>query len=344
MDGSANPSLPTSKNDASYMYQDPITKKVLEYPEGLKEIPKEISLSKLPWVSPGPFEKEKPHMVRPEPDKDDAIALKEDFSTHTPSVEVLKRRAKYRPHLWFNFIPRDQRFMILTTYGPESEGYDINSPKIGFEFFGCFETLEQVAEQIQCIRHYNTHAVFLNFHVVEVGNGKRVQLPPPNDGSTKTTHLNKMHHQIMSKYLNKQVQNAEMVENRVQDSIDQVNKQKELVKGYNQKMEEYAKTILGLDKDQIKKKREDAKKNLEQKLPLMDQEKAKVAYLANPTGDSVEKQTQLANLKSLTYDQVEDFIGNQQDLLNLPKNIRVVYTRYVKDGKDYLVRSLQVLE
>lgn len=61
------------------------------------------------------------------------------------------------------------------------------------------------------IRYYNPHAVFLSMHVLDVGTGKRVQLPPPNDGSLLTTHLNKEHQKIMSRHLKNEVENAEFV-------------------------------------------------------------------------------------------------------------------------------------
>lgn len=158
---------------AGYSYEDPVTKQTFYYPEGLKEMPKEISLSELPWEPVQPFRVEVVDR-KPEKDRDDELAMRADFSSHIPSVDTIKRRAKYRPNLWFNFIPRHQRFMLLMTYGPAEQGYDVDSDKVGFEFFGCFESLEEVADHIAMIRTHNPHGVFLHFHTLDVGMGKRI--------------------------------------------------------------------------------------------------------------------------------------------------------------------------
>lgn len=45
----------------------------------LKNIPQEISLSKLEWIDSEPYKRENPTMVKPEKDINDEIALKTDF-------------------------------------------------------------------------------------------------------------------------------------------------------------------------------------------------------------------------------------------------------------------------
>lgn len=72
------------------------------------------------------------------------------------------------------------------------------------------------------VLEHNPHAVFLSFHIIDVGTGKRVELPPLNDGSALTSHLNKEHAEIMTKYLNSQVEEVNDLENRVSDSIEEL--------------------------------------------------------------------------------------------------------------------------
>ncbi len=311
--------------------------------EKLDKIPEEISLSKVPWIAPDPYVKEN-YDRKPEKDIHDEMALRADFTSHTPSLDVIKRRAQYRPQLWFNCIPRDQRFMIITTYGPEEQGYDIDSEKIGFEFFGCFETYEQVAEQIRYIREFNPHAAFITLHTIDVGTGKRIDFPPPNDGSGKNFHLNKQHQQIMQNHLRKAVKDAEYVENRVDESIMDLKRRNQIVRDYNKKIQSHAKNILGLNRDELKKKREESKNHLFQNLQLLDKESASANLPTNPRDKNVVQQV-LGDVKSLTFDQVEDFITAQDNMMNLPVGYRTFYRRFTdENGKDYLVRAIQALE
>jgi hypothetical protein len=59
-------------------------------------------------------------------------------------------------------------------------------------------------------------------HIIDVGTGKRVEFPIPNDGSMHATHLNQEHAKIMSSHLRKEVEEAEYVENRMEESIKEV--------------------------------------------------------------------------------------------------------------------------
>jgi len=310
-----------------------LSQKIIMLEEEINDyIPQGLSLSKVAWVSPGEYRKEN-YNRKPESNIDDEMALKVDFTKSNPPSDVIRRRAKYRPHMWHNFIPKSQRFMIFTTYGPEEQGYDIDSPKIGFEFFGCFEDLEQVKHQILTIRKYNPHAVFLTFHTVDVGMGKRIEFPPPNDGSAQTFHLNTEHQTLMQKHLNKAIDSVEYVENRVENSIKDLKKRNEIVDQYNLKIQKHAKNLLGMNEDEIKAK--------------ILQSKSKIhGMLEDVKFDQSTIMDQLKqDMKSLTYDQVEDFISTQNDLMNLPKGYRIIYQRFLNnDGKEYLVRSIQYSE
>lgn len=302
-----------------------------------KKIPPEISLSEAEWVEPEPFKPENLNR-KPLTDRDEEIAIQADFSARIPSAEVVKQRAKYRPSLWFNLIPRNQRYMIFTTYGPDDR-FDIESQQIGFEFFGCFETLEEAAEQIRCIRSMNPHAVFLRFHTVDVGMGKRIDLPPPNDGSAKKFHLNRDHAAIMNRHLRRTVEEFEDVESRATGSIDDLRQKNILTQHYNKRLIEHAASLLKMTKDEVKSFRENEKERVYNRLELLDD--ASKTFFTNPGGKNIIEQLNDADVKSLTYDQIDNFIDLQTKLTSPVKDYRTVYRRYTHDGKDYLVRCIQ---
>lgn len=254
----------------------------------------------------------------------------------------------YRPHLWHNCVPKEQRFMVLTTYGPQSEGpYDIDSDVVGFEPFGSFETIQEAEQQIQVVREMNPHAVFIPMHTLDVGNGKRVQLPPPNDGSCQTFHLNKQHHAIMAKHMKKEVEDVEYIEDRVKDSIDDVKEKNKKVRQYNAKIQKHAMAILGMNKEEISEKRNRCKESVRNKLMPMKDDEALIVMSTNPGKMSLVSQIDTGKdaIKSLTFDQVEDFVSAQQDSDDIPKGYRVIYKRYMNaEGKEYLVRCMQYLD
>lgn len=78
---------------------------------------------------------------------------------------------------------------------------------------------------------------------------------------------------------------------------------------------------------------------------MLPSEEASASYSVNPGGMSVVQQLS-GSVKSLTFDQVEDFIENEDQLFNMTDpRYRTVYRRYIgKDEKQYLVRSIQALE
>lgn len=297
------------------------------------KISNEISLSSIEWVQTEKYKKEN-YNRKCEPNIDDEMALKFDFANKVPPIDIVKSRAKYRPELWFNCIPTEQRFMIITTYGPENEGYDINSEKIGFDFFGCFQTLNEVSQQIEKIRNLNPHAVFLTFHVLDIGMGKRIQLPPPNDGSLKNIHLNKEHQKIIEKYLEKQVNEVEFVENRYKDSFNEVQIKNEIVEDYNKSLEIHAMNILNMD--------------INKKLSLQRKNKEKINLLLKEINlNELEKNClnqNLNELNSITHDQIEKYINIQEKLIVMPDNYKLIYNRIIINSKEYLVRSIYFIE
>jgi hypothetical protein len=63
---------------------------------GAYEAPKvEETNSRKPWIHPKPRRSER-YTRRPEKDPQDEMALRADFETANPSVDTIRRRAKYR--------------------------------------------------------------------------------------------------------------------------------------------------------------------------------------------------------------------------------------------------------
>jgi hypothetical protein len=309
----------------------------------IAQIPPELSLSKLPWEK---IEEKVENLNRKvEPDRDDEFALRADFTNNTPNLETVKRRAKYRPNLWFNLIPRDQRYWLFMTYGPAEQGYDVDSEQIGIEFFGAVETLEQAGQQIEAIRHYNPHAVFLTIHVVDIGSGKRIDLPPKSDGGTQSHYVNKMHGQIMSKYLNNSVSDQEELEDRITNCISDVKDRNQLVTNYNKKLENHAKTLLNMNTSEIKKYRTDAKKRLLESLEPFPESLISEKLDINPDQRSVKEQLE-NGVKTLVYEQVENFVNLDKELNPIVSpGYRAIYRHFVdENGKQVLVRTVQHFE
>jgi hypothetical protein len=106
----------------------------------------------------------------------------------------------------------------------------------------------------------------------------------------------------------------------------------------------YQRNFQGLTHDQVKQQRLNAKEQINKKFDIMQQEEAKVPLPTNAGGMSVEEQLK-TDIKSMTYDQVNDYIEAQNKLNKLADGFRYKYKVY-KDaqGKEVLVRCLQALE
>lgn len=193
------------------------------------EVWKEIMKSEKKWVEPKFIPREN-HQRKTEPDIFDEMALKTDFANSNPELDTVKRRAVFRPQLDFTCLPSDQKFILLTTWGPTSE-YDIKADKTGFQVWGSFENEQQCAEQIAYIRQVNPHAVFVPITPVQLG--KRIDFPPPEVGNADGHHLNKEYAKFMNRHLKKVVREAEDVFNRKEDTVAISLRQNEAVDHFN---------------------------------------------------------------------------------------------------------------
>lgn len=101
----------------------------------------EESRSSVPWAPPKKFKPEV-YTTRPEKDSRDEMALKANFETSNPNIDTIRRRANHRPHLDFNCLPPNQRFIIITCYGPGPD-YDIEADKVGFQVWGVYESVKR---------------------------------------------------------------------------------------------------------------------------------------------------------------------------------------------------------
>lgn len=185
-----------------------------------------LTQSKLPWVDVKPREPEP--KTRPlHKDQNTEMALRFDFENQNPPLEIIRERTVYRPELDFNCLPTGQNWILLTTFGPDPNLYDIPRKQSGFWFWGAFENLEACEKQIKYIKNKNPHIVFLPIHPLEL-NG-RIDFPPPNDGDTSGHILNKEHAQFMERYLMNERNTAEDVENRRTQSLMQTVKAKKAI-------------------------------------------------------------------------------------------------------------------
>lgn len=357
-------------------------------------LPPLLTQHDLPWEEPPPFRKEN-YNVKPEPDRLDHFAITADFAQQQPTSKVLERRLKYRPRLWFNCLPTDQRFFLFTFYGPQQLGpFDVdtgsddqivlnvpdelwktndaeelkkflryiqrhpwdtifksgNLEKWGFMCFGGYPTMTAVYDKISEIRARNPHAVSFRIRCLDLSSGKCVQLPPPNDGSIKTSHINQFHEQIMTKHFDKTIQEFRESEQRVEHDLQDLQRRNTVTENYNFKLEEQARKLVGITKSEIQQRRRRARDTFCNLLDALDPKEA-----AKPRPTDINNQTiidqiqsdsknQYRNIKSLTPDQVKDYIDNYTDLTTLPSGFKIIYRRLMHDGKEYLIRSLQAIE
>jgi len=153
------------------------------------------------------------------------MAARADFTSfdldHPVPLATVENRAKYNPDLDFKCLPKNQRFLVFTTYGPDPEHYDIyyknpkNSMGVAFQVWGIFETLEEAEKHVQYVRKYVPLCVYLNLHVVDLRSG-RVELPPITDGNVENHYINKNYEEVIGPYLKQKIiEPAKNVESRV---------------------------------------------------------------------------------------------------------------------------------
>ncbi|CAH6421202.1 Hypothetical protein UVM_LOCUS404 [uncultured virus] len=176
------------------------------------------TFSKLPYEKPsgGGGDAGGEQERRAEPDFRDEMALRFDLSKSNPDLDTLQRRAVWRPHLDARCLPFGQRFMLLTTYGPDP-AFDVQAPQVGFINWGGFASEQEAADHIAEVRERNPHAAFYTMHICEMTGA--IDLPPPSDGGTRCHHLNRNVDALMSRHFARSVDQAKDVQRRMEDSL-----------------------------------------------------------------------------------------------------------------------------
>lgn len=302
---------------------------------GPNDIPsREETLSDLPWIPSKPRMKEN-YNRKPEKDRDDEMALREDFERNNPTLDTVKRRAQYREHLDFNCLPESQKHILLTTYGPGPQ-FDIQAEESGFRVWGSFGNLKECRMAIARIRKLNPHAVFFPIHIVDL-DGKPIEFPPPNDGSTENFHLNQEHQMIMSRHLKGEVKSAEYVESRKLSTIEDVAERTKATEAFNKKISGYLSRISTTTKNEKKEKQQEVLKSLK------DYSHDDTKEILIPGGQSAPFEMQVENLKCIPSALVQDWIkldkAHNSSLAN--GNLSVDYQKYKRaDGKWVLVKVI----
>jgi hypothetical protein len=298
-------------------------------------IDRSLSASRVPWTEPRKSIKEN-HNRRAERDRYDEMALRANFATKNPDIDTIRRRAKHRENLDYHCLPEGQVFLLLTTYGPDKNLFDIEADHVGFRPWGVFETLQECEEHVALIRETNPHAVFFDIHSVQLG--KVIDLPPPTDGNTNMHHLNKHHHDIMKRHLRRSVAEAEYVEDRKQETLDHARQKNKATEEFNKLLKQAVTDVAmsGKTWDKLKDAEE------------VDRAAAKIERL--PSGkqhtktasrDTLEEQSKL--VKAVPPNLLESYLQNMEaNNMSLPQGYRVVYKRFTnEDGKEVVARIIQ---
>lgn len=188
-----------------------------------------LTLSQNEYIEATPLQPDK--FNRPlESDASVEFAISADFTRSKPDLQTIRKRAVYRSNLDFHCLPPQQRFVILTTCGPDDR-YDVEYEKEAIRIWGVFETKKDCEHHIRFIRSKNPHAVFIPMHVLQLG--RCIQIPPPNDGSTEKHHVNENYGKMISSHLKKEVDTAEFIDRRHKSVKERCIMQNQIITHYN---------------------------------------------------------------------------------------------------------------
>lgn len=303
---------------------------------------KQATLSKLPYITPIPMPREN-YNRRSEPDRFDEMALRADFVNSNPDLETVRRRAVLREHLDYHCLPRDQNFIVLTTFGP-TEGFDVEAPQVGFQTWGVFGSEDEAILHVQFVRKTNPHAVFLPVHIVQLG--KRIDLPPPNDGSTVNHQLNKEYSRFMERHLNKSVVDAEEVHNRKESTVAMTKDRNETVQKFNdihKTLDDIARHRDKLGNDDGTEAEEEHQQELERILSKLDTYKnGRESNLKTITPGNRPFEECINDLKSIPPQLLDAYIKcYEASSTTLPSHLKVEYRTHVReDGEICIVRVI----
>jgi len=266
-------------------------------------------------------------------EKDIESALNADFENSTPNLKTMKLRTQYNENLDFHCIPRGQRYIIFYTFGPDDK-YDIKITHDirGIRFFGVLPDLHKVKNHLELIRQkaHNAYGVFINFHVIDVlaGNGI-IQIPPPNDGSSETHFLNKMHGEIMKQYLNKIYEEAEYVNWKKDDALQSNKIVIQNVKKFNHQINECLNEIVNNDTP---------KELIENVLLDIALYEKNENVLSTPGGATLEKQIEcLDTVHPRLVKQYLIVLQSSFDVQQFPSNYKIYYTKFLTSSQKWCI-------
>lgn len=223
-----NSALAMLRSGKNKSYKDHM-KDFFNQPENDKDIEEVMknSLSNNQWVK----SQARIEDINTTPEEEKRYEMHADFVTSAPDYKTIVKRTEYNQKMDYSCVPLNQQYIVITFIGPDAELYDLQAPWIAVKIWGVFPTLKEANEHIAYIRSVNPYLIFLRMHALRI-NGA-IQVPPSNDGSTETFHVNKEMAEIMKAHLSRVRDNAKSVEDAYTNSVENTSKKNDAVKRFN---------------------------------------------------------------------------------------------------------------
>ena len=159
---------------------------------------------------------------------EDYCAMKADIGESEPSIETMKLRAVYRSRYDFHLRKESERFIVVTTYGPDPEKFDIEDEEVGFEVWGFASSIKEAGERIMYIRKTNPHAIMYPMRLLS--NLGKIPLPLPDTG-VETVEANKQHQKrVKERHVGKTSEECGYIESRVTHNADSIEQKKQALR------------------------------------------------------------------------------------------------------------------
>lgn len=148
--------------------------------------------------------------------------------------ENMLQLSEYDDSRWVNNVPKYQRFLLFSLYGP-SEEFDIRSPFHGMEFFGVFPDEDSLNKQILYLHKNNQYFhKFFSYRVWDLKkHGWRIQLDEktlhPDEESSPICPLTMHHRNIFETHSKSILKKLEKLRDRIRQDTLKINQQNQMM-------------------------------------------------------------------------------------------------------------------